>query len=140
MRKIKEAPKEGIMLRFLYKNVMGRVMLKLITRPVFSMIGGRVLGSRLSRNFIGGYIRRNQIDMSRFEGKHYRTFNDFFTRRLKSKASLIIAPDYYLSTPCDGKMSAYTITEKSVFRIKNSRYTVGELIENNDLARELGEI
>lgn len=38
--------------------------------------------------------------------------------------------------PCDGRLTAYPITGKCVFRIKNSVYDVGSLLANEQLADE----
>ena len=41
-----------------------------------------------------------------------------------------------LISPCDGKLSVYDIKSDSVFHIKESIYTVEDLVENKELASE----
>lgn len=124
------------MLKFLYESVFGRALLKILKQPVFSVVVGWVMKTDLSRLFIGGYIRQNQIDMSRFEERKFHSFNDFFTRSLKNEEVSWKSPRQYLSAPCDGKVSAYNISNKKGFSIKNSKYTVTDLIGDKLLAEE----
>ena len=122
------APSESALLRFLYGTACGRLLLRpLISRPV-SKAAGRFMDSRLSRRIIPGFIRKNGIDMADYEPAEYRSFNDFFTRRvLPEKRPVDCAPDH-LTAPCDGRLSVYAIGEDSAFPIKNSRYDVSALL------------
>ena len=70
-------------LDFLYKTAPGRLCLKLVVNPVMSEIGGVILSSRISTVFINPFIKRNRVNMSEYENKKYRSFNDFFTRKIQ---------------------------------------------------------
>lgn len=93
------------------------------------------MSSRLSKLWIKSFIRKNGIDMERYEAVDYRSYNDFFTRRLREQPTLPTDP-HTLFSPCDAKLSAYPITEDSRFTIKNGVYSVAELLENPTLAAE----
>lgn len=123
--------KESLFLRFLYHTVPGRYLLKLLVRPSVSKAAARFLSSAFSRPLIGYYIRKYKIDMTGCEKKKFKSFNDFFTR----KKRLNICPDKFsVISPCDGYLSLYPIRNDLHMQIKHSTYTVGELLENNELA------
>ena len=128
--------KETGALTFLYETAAGRVLLKLLTLPWVSALCGAVMESPLSRCFIGGYIRRHGIDMRRFEERRYRSFNDFFTRKLSVPAFLDVPPANALHAPCDGSASVYFISQEQGFRIKNSVYTAADLLGSEAFANE----
>lgn len=126
--------KESLPVRFLYKTVPGRCLLKLAVCPGVSRIMGKYLASPVSRWMIAGYIRRHGIDMKSYEKKKYVSFNDFFIRKRKrSKCTLDVVPSHLIS-PCDGYLSVYSIDSGSKFRIKNVEYSIPQLLENDLLA------
>lgn len=123
-------------LRFLYRTAPGRVLLKVAVRPGISRFGGRILGSRLSAVKIRGFIKKNGIDMAEYEQRKFRSFNDFFTRKILPEKRAVDMEPRHLVSPCDSKLSAYPVDENSVFRIKGCDYTVEKLLENRALAGE----
>ena len=75
--------KENLSLRFLYRTVPGRVILKILTLPPISRAVGRLLDSRISVCLIPYFIRKYHISTRRVvvpEGG-FRSFNQFFCRR-----------------------------------------------------------
>lgn len=125
MEKIKENSKA---LRFLYNTVPGRAVLKLLTSPTISKVGGAYMNCRLSKVHIKGFIKKNNIDISQYEKADYKNFNDCFTRKILQKNRPVCSEAEALISPCDGKLSAYHIGENSTFHIKNSRYKIEDLI------------
>ena len=86
--------KDGLAIRFLYGTAPGRLCLKGLTRPTFSLRMGALLDSGFSRHFIRPYIRHNRIPMEGYERVNYRSFNDFFTRKRRARVmSLTTAPE-----------------------------------------------
>ena len=123
------------MLNFLYNTVPGRVLLRLLTARWVSRAVGAFMDSALSRPLIKPFVRRNGIDLAEYGGAPYRTFNDFFTRPvLDGLRPFDSAPDA-LCSPCDGLASAYRITDGTVVPVKQSRYSVADLVGDDDLAR-----
>jgi len=122
--------------RFLYDNPLGRMLLKVLIKPTISKLAGHVLNSPASRVFIKGFIKRNYIDMEECIKVKYKSFNDFFVRELKSGSRSFPSDENILAAPCDGKLTAYQITADSVFNIKNSEYSVSELLADSELATE----
>jgi phosphatidylserine decarboxylase len=125
-------PKESAALRFLYHTPPGRLLLRGLTRPWLSRLAGRFLDSRASRRMIPGFVRRNGIVLDDYLPEDYGSFNEFFTRRIRPERRPI-APEGLIA-PCDGLLSAYRITEDARFAIKNSTYSVEELLGDDPIA------
>lgn len=123
-------------LRFLYETSVGRMLLRpLICSPV-SRIAGHFLDSRLSAVFVKRFIRSNNIDMSDYESRKWRSFNDFFTRQVKDSSREICCDENAFISPCDARLSAYRIKKTDLFEIKGVSYSVADLLENEKLADE----
>lgn len=131
MENIKE--NSGI-LKFLYNTVPGRMVLKLLTSSTISKIGGGYMDSRLSRVHIKGFIKNNDIDMSQYEKAEYKCFNECFTRKILAEKRPVDMDAKALISPCDGRLSAYKISEKSDFYIKKSYYSIKDLIKDSKKA------
>ena len=115
-------------LRFLYDSPVGRACLRMLIRPWPSRLAGAFLNTGLSRLMIPGFIRRNDMDMSDYVLRPYRSFNDFFTRELKPGARSLDADEQALMAPCDARLSVYSIGKDNLFRVKGQAYTVADLL------------
>lgn len=128
--------KESKALRFLYHTVPGRVLLKVVTSPIISKIGGAYMNSAISVRHIKKFIKKNNINMDEYHTKKWKSFDDFFTRKIRSKYRPIDKdPDAFVS-PCDGRLSVYDIKEDTTFEIKGSHYTVESLLMDNTHAQK----
>ena len=128
-----EALKPGLSLRFLYRTPPGRLLLKAVTRPAVSKLVGRVLSSSVSKRAIPGFIRKHNIDLERYDLSDIHSYNDFFCRPLKPEC---LHMEDGLISPCDAKLTVYTITNGATFAIKGSEYSLAELLDDEALARE----
>ena len=126
----------GIILRMLYNTAIGRALIKPFLLPGFSVFAGYLLSSCVSKVLIPCFIKKNRLDMSLYEKESYNSFNDFFARRIRPECRPIDFNPTHLISPCDSRLSVYTITEDGVFTIKHTRYTVSSLLKNFDLAKE----
>lgn len=126
--------RESLMLRFLYRTVPGRMVLKLLVQPKVSEAAGCYLSSRASKWIVPYYIRKHKIDMSDIDipAGGFSSFNDFFTRR-RSVECFDVTYGHLIS-PCDGLMSCIRIEGRTVLDIKNTKYTLDDLLENHELA------
>lgn len=131
---IKEVPEESRLLRFLYQNEFGRLVIKIFTSHVVSKIVGEWMDSPFSKLKIKKFIKQNNINMEDYEEKKYSSFNDFFTRKIKEGKRPINMEPKILISPCDSKLTVHTIDYESSFRIKNSIYTVSDLLAGDDVA------
>ncbi len=121
-------------LRFLYRSALGRIFLKIATRPWLSNLAGRYLDSRFSRRHIKGFIKKNNIDTAEVEEKEYRSFNDYFTRTLKAGSRPVETDPAAFVSPADSLLSVFPITKEATFTVKNAPYTVASLLQNEELA------
>lgn len=135
-------------LEWMYGHTAGRILLRPLVSPVFSQLGGMLLGTRLSALLVRPFIRFSGIDMSGYEKRKYTSYNDFFTRRLVPGARRIDrTPEHFIS-PCDSRLSVYRINGgeggredrgRCAVNIKYTRYTVASLLKSRKLAEEYAD-
>lgn len=126
--------KESILLRFLYHTVCGRMVLKVLVQPKASRIAGRYLSSGASKWLSSYYIRRFGIDMRGVEIPEggFSSFNDFFTRKRKTKEHGLSGD--CLISPCDGFLTFAKVRKDTVFDLKNTKFSLGDLLKDRKLA------
>lgn len=135
MKKVDEK-KEGAFLRFLYGNFFGRVLLKVLCRRWISFTVGAFLSTPLSRPLIAPFVKKNDIDLSDYEGGPYDTFNDFFSRRIKEGKRPLSGDIRDVASPCDGKLSAFRISRDTVIPVKQSEYRIEDILKDKTLAEK----
>ena len=123
------------MLKILYDTVGGRCVLKLLTMPVLSELAGKFMDSGFSKPLIKPFIRKNNINLSEYYTDNIKSYNDFFTRKIRPEMRKIDMNPESLISPCDSKLSVYNINHDSVFEIKGSQYSIYDMIKNPELAR-----
>ena len=114
--------------KFLYNTIPGRIILKLIYNRFISNIVGFFLNLRISKPLIKKYITKYDIDMNLYKEKNYTSFNDFFKRELKEINKTNNKNDFI--SICDSKISIYKIEKDLILNIKNSKYTLEELVKD----------
>lgn len=122
-------------LNFLYGTFIGRMLLKILIKPGISKMVGKFLDSYASKIFIKSFIKKNNIDMTQFENKRYKSYNDFFYRKIAEGARVIdTVPEHFIA-PCDSKLSVYPITEDGTYKIKNTEYTMKSLTKSEKTSK-----
>lgn len=124
------------LLKMLYSHVLGRCVLKVLTLPFITYLGGKYMNSGLSRRKIQPFIDQNHIDMNQYEEQTYHSYNDFFTRKMKTGERLIDMQSNILIAPADSKLTYYAILEDTHVKIKDSLYSLADLLQNKELADE----
>lgn len=132
---INEKNMQDRVLSALYGTKAGRALLGVLVRPAVSKLAGLFLDSAASKFLITPFIKRSGIDMSEYIETNYRSYNDFFTRRVKSSCRIADMEPGHLISPCDGKLTVYPITDNSLFTVKNTDYTLESLVRNKKLAK-----
>lgn len=130
--------KEGGALKFLYRNPIGRIFLRLLRARWVSVLAGAFLDTRFSKPLIAPFIRKNGIDLSEYESDGFTCFNDCFCRKIKNGMRPADTDEDALASPCDGLLSVYRIESGGVYPIKQSKYSIGSLLRNEALAEEFG--
>lgn len=121
-------------LKRLYGTAPGRLLLKILTRPWISRLAGGFLSTRLSKGLIRSFIRKHSIDMSQFEAVDYRSYNEFFSRKIRPEARPVDPEPGHLISPCDSKLTALPITADTRLTLKQTEYSLSSLLRNDDLA------
>lgn len=133
---MKEKTLQDTVTRLLYETVPGRYVLKLLVSPCISRAVGKFMDTKCSTFLIRSFIRSKHIDMSDYEQKKYKSYNDFFTRKIRrGKRPVDMRPECLIS-PCDGAALVLPLEENCVFHIKRSKYTVARLLRDKKLARK----
>ena len=123
----------SLTLKFLYNTFIGRLILKvLITKPI-SNLAGLFMNSPLSKFMIKRFIDKNDINMFEYDDRKYKSYNDFFTRKVISYKRPINASKDVLISPCDSKLIAYKITDDLTIGIKNGYYSINSLVDKEIL-------
>lgn len=121
---------------FLYEHPLGRQLLKLLVQPWVSRVAGAFLSIPLSRVLIGPFVKKNQIDLGDYPEARYRSFNEFFSRRIIPSRRLVFGDTGTLIAPCDGKLTAIEISGDNRFTVKGVTYTLDTLLRSRDLAEK----
>lgn len=123
-------------LGFLYGTASGRALVSILIKPGVSKACGRLLDTGLSAYFVPHFCRANGIDMSEYQEKAFCSFNDFFTRKIKSVLRPIDEDENVLISPCDSRLTFYRLNRETRFCVKNTKYDLHKLLKNEKLAEE----
>lgn len=134
---IEELEHQDKFVQFLYNRVSGRVLLKIcLVRPWLSKAVSVYQKSRFSKRDIIPFIQKHNIDTTHWNVDSFRSFNDFFIR--KKKLSVSDDPKDFTAI-AESKLSVYNIDEDLCLDIKNSKYTVEEIVGSKELAEQYSD-
>ena len=102
--------------KFLYKTILGRLILKALIRPSFSKKIGKKLDSPKSLKKAYKFARKNNINLDDFILDDINSFNDFFSRKIKDGRRIIDMGPSHLISPCDSKASTYKIDNDLIMK------------------------
>ncbi len=117
-------------LDFLYNNILGRIILKIMISKSIANIYAKYMNSKFSKHKIKKFIKKNGININDYEEHDYCSFNDFFIRKIKKDRRTIQNGNIAV---CDAKLSVYRIDDNLTLNIKNSIYTIEELIQETNI-------
>jgi phosphatidylserine decarboxylase len=122
---------------WLYNNPIGEVTLwTLAKRKLVSTLYGAMMDHTYSAKKIQPFIEDFDIDMSIAQKQEFKSFNDFFTRKLKDAARPITSSSTIVVSPADGKILAYADSSNADFIIKGFRFDVFSFLDNPELAEK----
>lgn len=123
-------------LLFLYTTFWGRFLLRLfISNRYFSRILAYPNKAKRSIHKIEPFIKEYSIDPNDYIKKDYKSFNDFFIRKVvEDKRPIDLSEDSLISI-ADSKLTTYTIDSSLQLDIKGSLYTLSSLLKSSDLAK-----
>ena len=125
-------------MRWTYANPFGRLALEaLVKRPVFSQWYGWRMNRPVSRRKVLPFIREFGLDPKEFAEapESFRTFNEFFYRRLKPGARPVDADPRAVVFPADGRHLGFADASQiqGVF-VKGQRFDLEKLLGDAALA------
>lgn len=108
-------------------------------RWICSFLYGVLYDSSWSARKIEKFIKEHDVDLAECAAglDDFKSFNDFFTRRLKSEARPFPSDPEILCSPCDGRLRAWEdIDIRNVVQVKGLTYALEELLADRELARK----
>ncbi len=128
-------------LRWLYSNsVSGQAALHvLVKRAFFSAWYGRKMDKPRSVHKVLPFIVEHDLDVDEFtkQAMAYKTFNEFFYRKLKDSARPICAEPNAAVLPADGRHLVFPDVDKADgFYVKGERFDLDELLGGGLVARQ----
>lgn len=111
----------------------------LVKWPWFSHFYGLLQKQPFSVQKIQPFIEKFNVDSSEFLDpvSTYRSFNDFFIRKLKPEARPINPDPHIAIIPADGRYYFYAdIAQCPGFIVKGQKFELETLLENSSLAKE----
>ena len=132
--------KHGQQVKRLYKSQIGKLILPVATRPFVSKLIGSYHDTQFSRRHIKPFIKKFNINMAEAEEPNpeaYRSFNHFFTRKLKNKARPICSQPESITSCADGALLVIeNISKLNRFPVKNISFSLETFFNNPKLAKK----
>ncbi len=126
-------------LRWFYENPLGFLAFNwLFNNKVFCWLYGKYQDLPFTRAKIDKFVDRYQIDIEDIELplKNYRSFNAFFSRRLKLNARIFNAESNIFCAPTDGKILVYPkLTAETQIPVKSFYVTIADLLASEKAAQ-----
>ena len=126
--------------RLAYENPGGRFFVWLLARrAIFSKWYGRKMNKPESALKILPFITQYNVDADEFAKSafDYKSFNEFFYRKLKDGARTIAPGDDVAVFPADGRHLAFPdIQAAAGFYVKGAKFSFAELLGDNRLAEK----
>ena len=124
-------------LDWLYHNPVGEATLWTIAkRKIVTSLYGDEMEKPASASKIMPFVKEYKVDLSIAQQQSFKSFNDFFIRKLKPEARPIVSDSLSIASPADGKILAYENVSNSDFYIKGFRFNVGSFLNNTELAKK----
>jgi phosphatidylserine decarboxylase len=125
---------------WMYSTNLGMGLLEAVVKKrIFSSIYGKLLDSKFSKKKITPFVEEFSINQEESIDKldEFKSFNEFFFRKLKKEARPIQMEDNVLISPGDGKIMAYkNINKDALVQIKGFTYSLKELINDAALSNK----
>lgn len=126
-------------LRWTYESAAGRLALRaFVTRPWFSRWYGWRMDRPASRSRIVPFLRKFGIDSAEFADppEAYRTFNEFFHRRLRPEARPVDPDPDAVVFPADGRHLGWaSLSAADRFHVKGQSFNLGAFLADPALSR-----
>lgn len=105
--------------------------------PFCSKFYGYLQKRTASKKKIKPFIEAYHIDASEFLNQEFRSFNDFFIRRLRPEVRPISGDPHVFVTPAEGRYLVYSSFQK--FNIKGQTFSLRKFVDNVELTNRFKE-
>ena len=126
--------------RFTYENPVGKFFLWLVVkRALFSHLYGWQMNKRVSAGKVLPFIIKYNLDVTTFVKSPYdfKTFNEFFYRRLKPEVRPIAPGDDVAVFPADGRHLVFpNVDTAEGFYVKGETFSLAELLGEDHLPED----
>jgi phosphatidylserine decarboxylase len=130
-------------LKWSYGNPLGKLSLEaFVKRPFFSKWYGRRMDEPKSASRVTPFINQYGLDPADFaeSPENFRSFNEFFYRKLKPEARPVDADDASVVFPADGRHLGFqNATEISGVFVKGQKFNLTALLGDAELAVKYAE-
>lgn len=129
-------------LNFFYKNRIGKCLRFFLRRKWCSQLMGWYQNSWLTKRNITPFIKKHAINMNDFDrnAHEYKSFNDFFCRKLKPGARLINQNKNVIISPADAKLLVFPqVTTPMKFFVKMLPFNLETFLQSYNKAQEYHE-
>lgn len=135
---VEEIEYQKKLLEFLYHTKLGRLLLKLFAaRPWFSKLRALYQRSKWSKKDIKPFIEKYHINTEKWDLSEFSSFNDFFTR--KDNDIPAVDDKDALIAIADAKLMTYKISDDLLLKIKNTVYSVTDILGSTEQAEYFKE-
>jgi len=122
---------------WLYNNPIGKLSLEgLVKRKFVSDFYGKRMDSPKSANKIYDFVNDYNINLSEAQKQHFKSFNDFFYRKLKPEFRPINFDTNIVVSPADGKILVYQDITNQDFIVKGYKFNIYSFLQDSSLAKE----
>lgn len=122
-------------LDFLYGTKIGRILLRPLISKGVSDFSGILMDSKMSKSLIKSFAKNNSIALEDYILDDINCFNDFFCRRIKPELRPLDLDANHLMAPCDGLLKVIEVKAGKVFPVKQSVFTIKDLLQDEELAK-----
>ena len=125
-------------LKWIYSSSIGMTLLEIIIKKkLFSSLYGKYCDTKTSSKKIKNFVEEFDINMdeSIIAINGFKSFNDFFTRKLKAIYRPVNLDKNIFISPGDGRISAYENMDlQKIIQVKGLYYSLEELIGSKKIA------
>lgn len=125
-------------LNWTYNNPIGMSLLQIfLKKKIFSSLYGKYCDTRSSSKKIMSFVKDFNIDMKEYESSlnQFKSFNDFFVRKVKPEYRPIPNDKNIFISPGDGRISIYeNIDLNKIIQVKGFHYSLKELINDEAIS------
>ena len=127
----KERVFERSKMEFCYGTKLGLFLGKAVFKRRFvSKLYACWAKSQISKKKIASFIEKNEIDTSELASplKSFKSYNEFFIRKLKPEARQVEMQPRSLISPADSRLLVHYLDREKVVPVKGRAYTLSELL------------